>query len=629
MIDLFDFSNYTLTPYALAPLVVGVLTTLLGIIVLLRERLSLVSVVFCVMTSLGAAWLLSYVGIYSADSVLLATRWAKIENVAVVLIPSAVTFFTLAVTDRFRQFQAFAWFSLLISSLFVLGVVWTNGFVSGVYRYPWGSFPRYGILSIPFLIFFFGLMLFNLRLYQAERRRALTQLRMQRLRSLFWAFCIAYLGSVDYLPAFGIPIYPFGYLPVFVFLVMAATTIWKYHLVEITPAFASDQILKTMSDALLVLDREGIIRMANHAASKLFGLPESELVGNPIWSISRDFLPIQKLERFLRTRVIHGYEIPFPARNLGNVVLDVSVSAIRDPQGRPAGVVCIARDITERKQVEDQIKQAHEKLKKSHEELKATQLQLIHAAKMESVGRLAAGVAHEVKNPLAVILQGLSYLSRPLANSEDGNVALALNYAKEAVRNADTVIRGLLDFSALKEMEMHPQKLNAVVEQALVLIKHELDRAHIHLVKDLDPHLLPLRLDKNKMEQVLINLFVNAVHAMPKGGTLAVRTFARPLTSYDVVRGNRWNENFRLGEPVVLVEIEDTGFGIPETVLPKIFDPFFTAKPTGKGSGLGLTVTKNIIELHGGTIDVRNRKEGGVKVTLILKAEGQNRHEYK
>ncbi|MBI3615077.1 MAG: PAS domain S-box protein [Candidatus Omnitrophica bacterium] len=625
--NLFQVSNYTFTLYALAPLVVGVLTAGLGIAVLIRERFSLVSVMFCLMTSLGAAWLLGYVGIYSAHNETLATAWAKIENGAVVLIPSAVAFFTLAVTDRYRRFQPLAWLSLLISGLFLLGLLLTDGFVSGVYRYSWGYFAHYGPLSIPFILFFFGLMLFCLRLYQLEYRRASTETRKRRFKSLFIAFSMAYLGSVDYLPAFGISVYPIGYLPVFLFLGMAAHTIWKYQLVEITPAFAADQILRTMSDALLVLDREGVVRTANHAACRLFGRPETELVGNPIWSINKDFFPIQQLERFLRTRTIHGYETLYPNPEESKIALDVSISAIRDGNGRPVGVICIARDITERKQAENQLREAHGKLKKSLEELKATQLQLIQAAKMESVGRLAAGVAHEVKNPLAVILQGLSYLSKPLANSEDGNIPIAINYAKDAVRRADVVIRGLLDFSALKELEIRPGELHPVIEQALLLVKHELDKHHIRLVRKFDPNLPLVPLDKNKMEQVFVNLLVNAIQAMPGGGTLTLRTSVKQLAQNSGIKGTGRENGPETAESAAAVEIEDTGVGIPQEILPKIFDPFFTTKPTGKGTGLGLSVTKNIIQLHGGMIDIRNREGGGVKVTLFLKTDEGQRHE--
>jgi signal transduction histidine kinase len=119
-----------------------------------------------------------------------------------------------------------------------------------------------------------------------------------------------------------------------------------------------------------------------------------------------------------------------------------------------------------------------------------------------------------------------------------------------------------------------------------------------------------------------VNLLLNAVHAMPQGGTLTLRTYARPLQSGEIDRdaGSRLPGQWTAGETIVVTEILDTGTGISPEKLAKIFDPFFTTKPTGKGTGLGLTVTKKIVELHHGTIDIRNRPEGGAVVTLRFKA---------
>ena len=122
-----------------------------------------------------------------------------------------------------------------------------------------------------------------------------------------------------------------------------------------------------------------------------------------------------------------------------------------------------------------------------------------------------------------------------------------------------------------------------------------------------------------------MNLMMNSIHAMPKGGTLTVRTYVRQFNGGGPPQGHgepdKLADRLRVGDTVVVAEVDDTGTGIPENQLPKVFDPFFTTKPTGKGTGLGLTVTNKIIELHGGVIDIRNRKEGGVRVEVMLKAQ--------
>ncbi len=267
---------------------------------------------------------------------------------------------------------------------------------------------------------------------------------------------------------------------------------------------------------------------------------------------------------------------------------------------------------------EDAIKRVVDSLKKSNEDLRRTHLQLIQAEKMESVGRLAAGVAHEVKNPLAIIRMGVSYLTERLATNEQ-DIATVLLDIDDGVTRADQVIRGLLDFSASKTLEASPQDVNAIIERSLVLIKHELVKSHVTPVTRLANGLPPLPLDRNKMEQVFVNILMNAIHAMPEGGTLTVTTYAKQLLERGHFVGQRATDRFQVGETVIVADIEDTGPGIPEEQLTKIFDPFFTTKPTGQGTGLGLAVTKSIVDMHGGAILVRNRPEGGAVFTLMFK----------
>ena len=308
---------------------------------------------------------------------------------------------------------------------------------------------------------------------------------------------------------------------------------------------------------------------------------------------------------------------------------------LRNSDGRIIGLVGIGRDITESKLAEEKLQRANaelarsqdemlkvlEDLQKSHEELKSAQFQLIQAEKMQSMGRLAAGVAHEVKNPLAILGMGIDYLTKNLA-SPDENVGVILSDMNEALQRADTIIRGLLDFAVPRALDMQAEDFNDLVDQSLGLVKHEMSLYPITCVRELSSDLPKIWLDKNKLKQVFVNIFTNAIHSMESGGTLTVRTYAKSLQPGDVGHdaGSRLAERFRIGDTVVVAETTDTGTGIPEHQLAKIFDPFFTTKPTGKGTGLGLTVTKKIIELHGGTITIRNRPEGGVNVTILFKA---------
>ena len=130
-----------------------------------------------------------------------------------------------------------------------------------------------------------------------------------------------------------------------------------------------------------------------------------------------------------------------------------------------------------------------------------------------------------------------------------------------------------------------------------------------------------VHVDKTQIQQVFVNVFMNAIHAMPRGGKLTVRTYLRQIKDTTFVEGSRSAGHLWIGERAVVAEVEDSGTGIAQENLAKIFDPFFTTKPAGKGTGLGLPVSKKIIELHGGLLDIKNMPAAGVRVTIMLRAQ--------
>jgi two-component system, NtrC family, sensor kinase len=234
--------------------------------------------------------------------------------------------------------------------------------------------------------------------------------------------------------------------------------------------------------------------------------------------------------------------------------------------------------------------------------LKEAQLKLIQAEKLESIGRLAAGVAHEVKNPLATLLMGLDYLAESFTDKGE-DVAMTIAQMSEAIKRADAIIHGLLDFAASGQLEIAETSLNSVVEQSLLLVYHGLRQKRIHVIKQLAADLPRLRIDRRRIEQVLINLFANSIAAMPLNGELRISTTMAKETD---------------GRIRVVLSVEDNGPGIPPEVLPRVFDPFFSTKPTGMGQGLGLAVARNILDMHGGKIEMSNRPEGGARATVTL-----------
>jgi PAS domain S-box-containing protein len=305
----------------------------------------------------------------------------------------------------------------------------------------------------------------------------------------------------------------------------------------------------------------------------------------------------------------------------------------KDTQGRLVAYDGLVYDITERKQAEERLTRAHaelkaneevlkktlEELKRANQQLKETQLELIQAARLESVGALAAGVAHEVKNPLQTILMGLDYLV-PNCPTDNENIPVVLSDMRDAVTRANAIIRGLLQLSAQTDFEMKAEDLNASARRALRLVNAQVIAAKVSVVRRLDPHLPRVKVDRGKIEQVFINLFINGLQAMSPGGVLTITTRAGRLGE-NLTLGETVSRPFNRGDRVVITQVQDTGTGITPANLPKVFDPFFTTKPVGVGTGLGLSVVKKIVDLHGGAIDIQNASPVGVVVTLVLKAE--------
>jgi len=380
-------------------------------------------------------------------------------------------------------------------------------------------------------------------------------------------------------------------------------------------------LIDALPDHIYVKDASLRFVLCNHAVANFFGLGSPDAI---VGKSDFDLLPQDLAQQFAEEEktLLRG-EAPSVTREAGFADRDgrthwviTTKVALRDHQGRVTGLVGINRDISERKWAEEQLSAlnvelarsqketsvANASLKRANDELKEAQAKLIQIEKMESIGRLAAGVAHEVKNPLATLLMGLDYLAESSAGKGE-DVAMTIAQMQEAIKRADAIIHGLLDVASSGELEIAEARLNAIIEQALVLMYHELQQKRIHIVKHLAGDLPCLRLDRRKIEQVFINLFSNAIAVMKLDGELRLTTSATAADG---------------GRQKITATVEDNGPGVPADVLPRVFDPFFSTKPTGMGQGLGLAVARNILDMHGGKIEMSNRPEGGARVTLTL-----------
>ena len=396
-------------------------------------------------------------------------------------------------------------------------------------------------------------------------------------------------------------------------------------------------IIESLPDQIYVKDGAGRFLRTNSAVAHFLG------VANPAGLLGKtdfDFFPsglarqFQEEEQHIIQSGLNlvNREVMIKGPNGEARWMLTTKVPMRDHENKIIGTVGINRDITFSKQAEEQLRRANAELsrsqfelqetlaelQKAHTDLRSMQMQLIDSEKMRTIGRLAAGVAHEVKNPLAITLRGIDYLSAVIGR-QDKVIGTVLTDMTDAIQRADRVIHGLLDFSIPNNVDMQCQDVNRLVEQALQFIHLEMDYRHINVQKDLMPRLPSCRLDGQKIAEVFVNVFENAMHAMAQGGTLTVRTFTKTFVGSNL--GDSKMDRFKIGAPLVVVEVEDTGTGIPPDKLGKVFEPFFTTKNAGGGTGLGLSVCKTIMDLHGGTIEIVNREKGGAKAVINFRAE--------
>lgn len=255
-------------------------------------------------------------------------------------------------------------------------------------------------------------------------------------------------------------------------------------------------------------------------------------------------------------------------------------------------------------------------------EVNDLQMQLIQSEKLESLGRLAAGVAHEVRNPLGSIRMGVAYLRSIEEELNHEGVRMIAEEIETAVERADDIVQSMLDLSREEKLSLVPTHPNEIIEESLRLCQPQWDAHHITLQCDLAPDLPQINADPGKLEQVLLNIYINAIHAMESSPVKELHVSSRLTTHQtdDRNEGSRQLERLRNHDEVVVFEVRDTGPGIPSDRIDQVFEPFFTTKATGKGTGLGLSVAKRILNLHAGHIEIRNEiSPPGCCIRLYLK----------
>ena len=340
----------------------------------------------------------------------------------------------------------------------------------------------------------------------------------------------------------------------------------------------SENILESLNDGLAVLNREDRVVRWNRRLEELYGIRHEAAVGRRIDEIfDENFFDTLRAARRESPDGAAIYRVPMMTRHEPprHVLVNLATTPLRDSDGAIGGTIVVMEDISSRVQLEEQLQISE---------------------KMASLGLLAAGVAHEVNTPLT----GISSYTQMLlegAAPDDPKTKVLEKIERQTFRAA-RIVNGLLNLARPAQVDSGPVDLHAVVSDVLSLLEHQLRNGSIQVRKELAP-VSPIVLGvEYKLQQVFLNLFLNARDAMPKGGWLTIAT--------------------RAGSGQATVEVADTGSGIPADHLSRIYDPFFTTKEIGKGTGLGLSITYGIVQEHGGTITCDSSVGQGTRFSLEL-----------
>lgn len=691
--------------FGLPMAMVAVLSLATGIWVVVRERARRVSLSFLAATVAVAVYLLGFAFTVSSPTEAAALYWAHAAYLGVPFIVPALFHFSMDLLGLWRRRRAWITVAWIVGAVYAGLALGTDVVIAGVQRRSWGFYTELTGWSAPFVAWSVLLVILAVWDYWAAYREA-EEVQRARIRWLAIPLVVAAIGFIDYGPSVGLEVRPLGFVFMQAFILAAAWVVARYHLPELTPAFAADQILATMAEPLLVVDRLDRVAVANRAAERLLGWSESEMEGESLAIL----LGRDTARELLDASGMRDREMELEARTGEPVAVSVSTSELVI-SGRHVGTVIVARDIRERRNAARRLKRREEhfralienardtitlldaegrityrspshaqilgwepargvghpvfeyihpedrerfrekfdelvskpgsslreEVRVAHKDggyrildLRAQNLlahpavhgvvvngrdvteerqlaeQLQQAQKMEAIGRLAGGIAHDFNNILTAVQGNVALMREDVL--DDSSLATGLDEVRQSIRRADRLTSQLLSFSRRQVIQPRPLSINQMLRELLPAFERIVGEA-VQVTFEPGADVGEVRADPGQIEQALRDLVAHA-----RDGSVSQLM----ITTGNVeIEADGSDGSIRPG-PYVCVAVADDGDGMDETTRQRIFEPFFTPKQPGPTSGLGLATVYGAARQAGGHVEVESETGRGTRFCVYL-----------
>jgi len=546
--------------YSIPPFISSILVISLGLFVFLKNRYGSSNICFLFFTFVLFMWLFFEAILYSSKDTDMIIAMSKWEYIGVTAIPFACLNLVLVMLKK--RISKLSYVLLGVIYIIVIYLVFRTDFIiNGVHKFYWGYYGRASTFHALYLLIWLAIYLrATYLMYEGikDKDNIYSFEERNRFKYMFLILMVGVIGIVDFLPKYGFNIYPIGYLFSPILCIIITCAILKHQLMDIKIVIRRGLVYSILITVFTVIYL-CIVILAERLFQVMLGY-RSLLVSIIFASIiALLFAPLKNKIQFLIDRIFLG----------------------KSPE---------------------QIVQENELLRQ----------ELLRSEKLKTVATFASGMAHEIKNPLTAIKTFTEYLPKKRDDREFMDKFSRI--VGSEVRRIDDLVHQLLDFSKPAPLQLEDTNIHKLIDDTLDILSSQFIKYKIDVNKDykLSVDSSVIKIDPQKMKQVFMNLFINAIEAMPNGGALTISTGTEHLEQSiggSVKQGYTENKSIK-------ITISDTGFGISKKDLPHIFEPFYSTKE--KGSGLGLSIVYNIIEEHKGYIKVESKIKQGTRFVIGL-----------